>query len=211
MSVDHRRLFIALASVAFFVLAAVPAVVVFSQGWLPLPQAALPGEASGHGGSPEAWALFALVYLAWMAGDVVLLVFLYDRLGFHYTPREGKPREPRRKKRRRAAALGYAAGQERARAEAAASARGRRTSRPAAPDPRAGRPPRRPPSERGPQSARPSPPAQTAGSAAPPAAPPVAPGAPASAAGPGPAPGAAQARPASADTPETPSDLEESA
>ncbi len=138
---------------AFFVIATVPAVFVFSQGWLPLPHAALPGTASHYGGSPEAWTLFALFYLAWMVADFVLLVLLYGRIGFHYMPRESKPREPRRKRRRRAAGLGYVAAQEQARAEAVADdARRRwRTPPPAEPDPMAGRPPRRPPAERGPQ------------------------------------------------------------
>ena len=155
MPVDHRRLLIALSSVTFLALAVVPAVVVFSLGWLPLPHAELPGSAPQPGGSPEAWALFALFYLVWMAGDVVLLVLLYGRFGFHYTPRESKPREPRRTKRRRTAALRYMAAREQAQAEAASRAGRRRTSRPAEPDPMAGRPPRKPPAERGSKSSSP--------------------------------------------------------
>ena len=149
MPVDRRRPIIVIATAAAVVLAAVPAVVVFGQGWLPLPHRAIsPDAAQPYGGSPEAWTLFALFYLAWMAVDVTLLVLVYDRIGFRYVPREARPAEPRRKRRRRTAGLGYLEARERARAEAAPAA-GRRVTRTIPPDRTAGRPPRRPPTERG--------------------------------------------------------------
>jgi len=123
MPVDRRRLLIAIVSAAAVVLAAVPALVVFGQGWLPLPHRVIsPDAAQPYGGSPEAWTLFALFYLAWMAADVTLLVFLYDRIGFRYLPRETKPLEPRRKRRRRTAGVRYLEAQERARAQAGSDA-----------------------------------------------------------------------------------------
>ena len=81
---DRPRLLTGLVTVAAVVLAAVPAVVVFGLGWLTLghPSRALRRHACRptppH---PSSWVLFALFYLAWMLGLMVLLIWTYDRLG----------------------------------------------------------------------------------------------------------------------------------
>jgi hypothetical protein len=149
--VKHQRILVPLATIVFVALAVLPAVVVFSQGWLLLPhRVQLPGSTPAPSSSANAWALFALFYLGWMVATVALLIVMYDRAGFKYTPYEGKPREPRRKRRRRGAALRYMAAQEKARAEAGTiRPRRKHIARPADADPMAGRPPRKPPAERG--------------------------------------------------------------
>jgi hypothetical protein len=154
--VKRRRILITLVTVLFFVLGVVPAVVVFSQDWLLLPHhAQLPGQPAQPSSTINAWTVFALFYVVWMAADFALLVIAYDRLGYKYMPPGTTVREPRARRRRRAVGMGFLEARERARTEG--GVRPRRTSRTAQPDPMAGRPPRRPPSERGPRDEPPPP------------------------------------------------------
>jgi formate hydrogenlyase subunit 3/multisubunit Na+/H+ antiporter MnhD subunit len=113
VAVDRRPV-LALVTIAAVALAAAPAVVVFSAGWLSL-------TSTGDGAAqriPEAWALFALFYLVWMLGLTVLLIVANDRLGRHWQSWDRAPRDGKKPRRRREAGLKYLAGQEKARSEA---------------------------------------------------------------------------------------------
>ena len=110
----HRRTaLIALVTAGLIVLACVPAVVTFGLGWLPLPHIQPSGAAPAKDTtSLEAWTLFALFYLAWMAGLMVLLVWSFDRIGHKWHYSERKPR-PQKKELRRARATMQALNAER--------------------------------------------------------------------------------------------------
>ena len=101
----HRRTaLIVLVTAGLIVLACLPAVVTFGQGWLQLPHIQRWGAAAAKDmTSPEAWALFAVFYLFWMAGLTVLLVWSFDRIGHQWQPYDRTPR-PQKKSRRRARA-----------------------------------------------------------------------------------------------------------
>ena len=112
-----NRLLTGLVTVAAVALAAAPAIVVFGLGWLTLGHL---GEPSGGGAppgtsSPELWVLFALFYLAWMLGLMVLLIWTYDRLGRYWHSWDRAPRREKKRRRRRGAGLSYLEGQEKAR------------------------------------------------------------------------------------------------
>ena len=101
----HRRTaLITLVTAGLIVLACLPAVVTFGLGWLQLPHiqpwGAPPAKDTT---SLEAWTLFAVFYLAWMAGLVVLLIWSFDRIGHKWRYYESTPR-PKKKHRRRARA-----------------------------------------------------------------------------------------------------------
>jgi hypothetical protein len=75
--------------------------VVFGLGWVQLPHFVGPGApVPKETTSPEGWTLFALVYLAWLAGLTVLLVWTFDRIGHRWSFPERTPR-PDKKQRRR--------------------------------------------------------------------------------------------------------------
>ena len=101
----HRRTaLIVLVTAGLIVLACLPAVVTFGLGWLQLPHIQPWGApAARDTNSPEAWALFAVFYLFWMAGLTVLLVWSFDRIGHQWQPYDRTPR-PQKKSRRRARA-----------------------------------------------------------------------------------------------------------
>jgi hypothetical protein len=98
----HRRTaLIALVTAGLIILACLPAVVTFGLGWLQPPHIQPWGaQPAKDTTSPEAWTLFAVFYLAWMAGLVVLLVWSFDRIGHHWRPYDRSPR-PEKKQRRR--------------------------------------------------------------------------------------------------------------
>jgi hypothetical protein len=113
---DRMRLLSGLVTVAAVVLAAVPAFVVFGLGWLTFGHPSvsrdqLPPSTS----SPEQWVLFALFYLAWMFGLMVLLIWTYDHLGRNWRSWDRVPRPEKKRRRRLGAGLDYLAGQEKAR------------------------------------------------------------------------------------------------
>jgi hypothetical protein len=114
---DRTRLLTGLVTVAAAVLAALPAVVVFAAGWLPFGHPGVPsgGQVPPDTSSPELWVLFALFYLAWMLGLMVLLIWSYDRLGRNWRSWDRAPRREKKHRRRLGAGLGYMAGQEKAR------------------------------------------------------------------------------------------------
>ena len=100
----HRRTaFIALVTAGLIVLACLPAVVTFGLGWLQLPHiqpwGAPPAKDTT---SLEAWTLFAVFYLAWMAVLVVLLVWSFDRIGHKWRYYESTPRSKKERRRARA-------------------------------------------------------------------------------------------------------------
>jgi len=110
----HRRTaLIALVTAGLIVLACLPAVVTFGLGWLQPPHiqpwGAPPAKDTT---SLEAWTLFAVFYLAWMAGLTVLLVWSFDRIGHKWRYYESAPR-PQKKQRRRARATMQAVNAER--------------------------------------------------------------------------------------------------
>jgi len=119
--VDRRHLLTVALTVAAVALAALPAAVVFGLGWLG--PAGSPPTGAVTDRTPEAWVLFALFYLVWMGGLMVLLIVANDRLGRHWRSWDRDPRPRKRQRRRLAAGMSYLAGQERARA---AEARGGR-------------------------------------------------------------------------------------
>jgi hypothetical protein len=97
----RRTLPIALVTVGLLILAVVPAVVAFGLGWLQLPHIQPWGAPPAQDTTtPEAWALFALFYLAWMVALTVLLVWCFDRLGHKWQPYD-RSRRPAKKDRRR--------------------------------------------------------------------------------------------------------------
>ncbi|MFA4965710.1 MAG: hypothetical protein WC709_08770, partial [Thermoleophilia bacterium] len=81
-----RRPLRTLVSVAAVALAALPAALVFGLGWLPLGHPAVPsgGVTPRDPSRPEWWVLFALVYLVWMLGLMVAVIWCYDRLGANW-------------------------------------------------------------------------------------------------------------------------------
>jgi hypothetical protein len=114
---DRTRLLTSFATVTAVVLAAVPAVVVFGLGWLTLGHPSVPsgGTVPPDTTSPEQWVLFALFYLAWMFGLMVLLIWTYDRLGRYWHSWDRAPRREKKRRRRLSAGMSYLEGQEKAR------------------------------------------------------------------------------------------------
>jgi len=113
---DRTRLLTGLVTLAAVVLAAVPALVVFGLGWLSFGHfAAVAGEVPRDSSSPEMWVVFALFYLAWMLGLMVLLIWAYDHLGRNWRSWDRAPRPEKKRRRRLGAGLSYLEGQEKAR------------------------------------------------------------------------------------------------
>ena len=113
---DRRRLLIILVPVGLIVLALVPALVTFGLGWLHLPSIQPSGASPARDTtSIEAWTLFAIVYLFWMVALMVLFVWSYDRLDYHWQYHQRSPRPPKKDRRRVAAGMDLLAGQEKAR------------------------------------------------------------------------------------------------
>ena len=117
---DRRRLALAGVTLGLIALALLPAAVAFSAGWLHLPHIEPPlHPAAPDRTAPEAWAAFAVFYLFWSVGVGILLVWSYDRLGYHWQPVERKPRPTRRQRRKRAAVMGALTVEDDVRVEAA--------------------------------------------------------------------------------------------
>jgi hypothetical protein len=105
--VVHRRTaLIWLVTAGLIVLALAPAVVTFGLGWLRLPQIQPWGAQPARDTTTlEQWTLFALVYLAWMAGLTVLMVWLFDRIGHRWRYHESAPRRTKKSRRRARATM----------------------------------------------------------------------------------------------------------
>jgi hypothetical protein len=127
--VDRRtRLLRTLVTVGALALAALPAAVVFGLGWLTFGHPDLPGGASTPPDTtpPEAWALFALFYLVWLFGLMVLVIWSFDRIGHHWHAWDRPPRREKKRRRRLTAGVDFLAGQEKAHADAEAELARRR-------------------------------------------------------------------------------------
>ena len=112
----RRRLLIILVPLGLIVLTLVPATVTFGLGWLRLPAIQPPGASPARDTtSLEAWTLFAVFYLVWMLALLVLFIWSYDRLDYHWQYHERPPRLPKKERRRLAAGMGLREGQEKAR------------------------------------------------------------------------------------------------
>lgn len=104
---DRRRLALVGVTLGLVLLGLAPAVIAFAAGWLHLPHIEPPlHPAAPDRTPPEAWAAFAVFYLFWIVGASLLLVWCYDRLGYHWQPHERKPRLSRKERRKRAAVMG---------------------------------------------------------------------------------------------------------
>jgi hypothetical protein len=132
--VDRGRTLRTVVTVAAIVLAVLPAAVVFGFGWLTFGHPSVPagGTVPRDATPPEAWALFALFYVAWMFGLMVLLIWTFDRLGHHWRSWDRAPRKEKKRRLRLTAGLGFLAGQEKARTQAATDAARRRATADAA-------------------------------------------------------------------------------
>jgi hypothetical protein len=105
----------ALVTLGLFALACLPAVVTFGLGWLQLPHIQPWGAPPARDtASPEAWTLFALFYLVWMAGLTFLLVWSFDRLGHHWQYYDRAPRPSRKERRRTRATMRAVAAEQQA-------------------------------------------------------------------------------------------------
>jgi type VI protein secretion system component VasK len=114
----RRRLLIALVTVGLLVLAVLPAVVTFAVGWLQLPQIQPWGAPAADDPTRlEVWAAFAVFYLFWMLGLMVLLVWSFDRLGHHWHFHERPPRPAKKQRRRVRATMKALAAEEQAAVE----------------------------------------------------------------------------------------------
>jgi hypothetical protein len=121
---DRRRLLLILATAGLVLLACAPAVVTFALGWLKLPHIQASGAAPARDtSSPEAWTLFAVFYLGWTIALVILLIWSYDRLDYHWRYHERSPRPTKKGRRRLAATMKMFEAEERAREAAKRSAR----------------------------------------------------------------------------------------
>jgi hypothetical protein len=104
--VDLRRVLLVLVTVGIIVLVFVPAAVTFGLGWLQLPHIQPVGAPAAKDTTTiEGWTVFAVVYLAWIGGLTVLLVWSYDRIGYRWQPHERSTRPPRKQQRRTRATL----------------------------------------------------------------------------------------------------------
>ena len=112
---DRRRLLIILVPVGLIVLSLVPATVTFGLGWLSLPSIQPPGASPARDTtSLEAWTLFAVFYLVWMVALMVLFIWSYDRLDYHWQYHERPPRREKKRRRRLSAGMQYLEGREKA-------------------------------------------------------------------------------------------------
>lgn len=103
----RRRLLIALVTVAALAALALPPTLAFGLGWMELgwdPDKGLTGGLRDP--NPiEAWVVLALAWFVWTVAVAVVMVWLFDRIGYHYLPVERTPRASRRATRRRVALL----------------------------------------------------------------------------------------------------------
>jgi hypothetical protein len=103
---DRRRLLIYLVPIGLALLWLVPAVLTFALGWLTFPRIQPPGHPPAPDTTTlEAWTLLAVFYLVWTLALVVLFVWAYDRLDFHWQYHERTPRPTKKGRRRTAASL----------------------------------------------------------------------------------------------------------
>jgi hypothetical protein len=113
-----RRALIVLATLLALAVAALPIVVSIVLGWH---DTTVLGSQFGPGS--DIFIILSVVYAVWLPATVAGMVFLYDRLGYHYFAQERVARPTRRERRRTRAGLDLLAAQERTDREAAAAQR----------------------------------------------------------------------------------------
>ena len=99
-----RGLLFTAVTLAAAALAALPAAVAVRLGWYHTLR--VPGDLGRGSGLIIVLVLF---YMLWLPAIVVGLVYVYDRLGYHYAVTERARKEPRRQRRRQRAGLRYLA------------------------------------------------------------------------------------------------------
>jgi hypothetical protein len=109
-----RKAAIVGATFLALVIAALPLVLTVALGWL---DTTILGSQVGAGG--DVFVVLAVVYAVWLPATVVGMIYLYDRLGYHYFAQERQKKPSRRERRRARAGLELLAGQEKAGQEAA--------------------------------------------------------------------------------------------
>lgn len=102
----RRTVLIGLVTAGLIALALLPAAVAFGLGWLRLPHIQPWGAPPARDTTTlEQWTLFAVVYLAWMIGLTVLMVWAFDHLGHHWRYYESSPRRFKKTRRRARATM----------------------------------------------------------------------------------------------------------
>jgi hypothetical protein len=99
-----RGLLFAVVTLLAVALGALPAALAVSLGWYHTLR--VPGDLGPGSGLIIVLVLF---YMLWLPAIVVGLVYVYDRLGYHYAASERSGVESRRKRRRQRAGLRYLA------------------------------------------------------------------------------------------------------
>jgi hypothetical protein len=119
VAVHRRTALIWLVSAGVIVLALAPAVVVFGLGWLSAPHIRSWGEPPARDTTTlEQWVLFALFYLAWMVALMVLMIWLFDRIGHRWRSYDRSPRRKKKSERRARATMRHIDAEQRATMEA---------------------------------------------------------------------------------------------
>jgi hypothetical protein len=132
LEVSVRRFVKPVLMIVALGVAALPIILVVSLGWYHTP---LLGDPMGPGsGVIVVTLVFSVV---WVLATMVVLVWLLDRLGVHYTvdrrePQPGRKEPSRKRRRRQRAGLELLATQQRARTEAEQESARRRSSPPPA-------------------------------------------------------------------------------
>lgn len=111
-----RRAAIAGATLLALVVAALPVVLTLTFGWQ---HTSVLGSQVGPGG--DILVVLAVVYAVWLPATVAGMIFLYDRLGYHYFAQERQKKPTRRERQRARAGLDLLAAAEQAQHDAAAS------------------------------------------------------------------------------------------
>lgn len=115
-----RRAAIIGTTIMALAVAALPIVLTIVFGWQ---DTTILGSQLGPGG--DIYVVLAVVYAVWLPATVAGMVYVYDRLDYHYLALERKRRPTRRERRRARAGLDLLAGQEQAKQGAAAAKRKR--------------------------------------------------------------------------------------
>ena len=100
-----RGLLFAAVTLVAVALGALPTVLAVAMGWYHTLR--VPGDVGKGSGLIIVLVLF---YVLWLPAIVVGLVYVYDRLGYHYAVGERAAVEPRRRRRRQRAGLRFLAG-----------------------------------------------------------------------------------------------------
>jgi len=108
-----RRVAIVAVTVLALVVAALPVVLTLVLGWY---RTDVLGSTFGEGS--DIYVILVLLYAVWLPGTMFGMVYLYDRLGYHYQVHDRGVRASRREDRRQRAGRAYVETQGEARAAA---------------------------------------------------------------------------------------------